>query len=236
MKIATRNLLADMILAALDDRVSAAALQCLATYCRTIAHAPQPMPIARFLHPAPEEEHEAVTAKLIVNPLLEWDLRDGSGQVTLSTNFSSELREIVDRLICFSAALDEWSPHEGIPQTLALQKGALLFNHHLFFEVHEVLEAQWVHERGEAKLFFQGLIQIAVAFYHRQNQNLRGALALLQDGLEKITFHQPGFLGLELQVFAFHLEPCRSELLRLGEEVCMQFREEMIPRLQFVSG
>jgi uncharacterized protein len=232
----TRNLLAEIMLSALDDRVSAAALQCLATYCRTIAHAPQPMPIARFLHLAPAEEHEAVTAKLIANPLLEWDLRDGSGQVTLSTTFSSEWREIVDRLICFGATLNEWSPHEGTPQSLALQKGALLFNRHLFFEVHEVLEAQWVQESGETKLFFQGLIQIAVAFYHRQNQNLRGTLALLQDGLEKITLHQPVFLGIELQEFVSQLEHCRAKLLRLGEEKCMQFREEMIPRLQLVNG
>ena len=235
MKIATRNLLADMMLTALDDRVSAAALQCLAAYCRTIEHAPQSMPVARFLHLAPEEEHGAVTAKLVANPLLEWDLRDGSGQVTLSTNFSSEWREIVDKLICFGVTLDEWSPHEGTPQTLALQKGALLFNHRLFFEVHEVLEAQWSQESGEAKLFFQGLIQIAVAFYHRQNQNLRGALALLQDGLNKVTLH-PVFLGIELQEFVTQLEHCRTELLRLGEEECKQFREEMIPRLHFVHG
>ena len=80
------------------------------------------------------------------------------------------------------------------------------------------------------------LIQIAVAFYHRQNQNLRGALALLQTGLEKITLHQPVFLGIELQEFVAQLEHCRTELLRLGEEECKQFREEMIPRLQFVHG
>lgn len=154
----------------------------------------------------------------------------------LSAQFSSEWREIIDKLVCFGAALDDWSPYEGTPQTLALQKGSLLFNHHLFFEVHEVLEAQWVQESGAAKLFLQGLIQIAVAFYHRQNRNLRGTLALLQDGLEKITLHQPVFLGVELQEFVSQLEHCRTELLRLGEERCLQFREELIPRLQFVNG
>ena len=168
MKIATRNLLADMMLTALDDRVSAAALRCLVAYCRTIEHVSQSMPVARFLQPAPEEIHEAVSAKLAANPLLTWDLCGGSVQVTLSTNFSSEWREIIDKLICFGAALDGWSPHEGTSQTLALQKGALLFNQHLFFEVHEVLEAQWLQESGDVKQFLQGLIQIAVAFHHRE--------------------------------------------------------------------
>ncbi len=236
MKIATRNLLADLMLTALDDRVSAAALQCLVAYCRTIEHDPQPMAVAGFLHPAPEEIHETVNVKLVANPLLAWDLRGGSGQVTLSTNFSSEWREIIDRLIRFGAALDEWSPHEGTSQALALQKGALLFNHHLFFEVHEVLEVQWLQESGAAKLFLQGLIQIAVAFYHRENHNLRGALSLLHDGMEKLILYQPVFLEIELQEFVSGLGQCRIELQRLGEAGLARFQEDRIPRLQFITG
>jgi len=142
----------------------------------------------------------------------------------------------VAKLTQYSVALDEWQPEEAASAiTTALRKGVLLFNHRLFFEVHEVLEAQWVQETGEVRRFFQGLIQIAVAFYHLGNHNLRGTLSLLQDGLEKITLHQPAFLGVELRDFSADLAACRDELLRLGPEGFTQFQTEMIPQMRFAT-
>ncbi len=233
MKISTRNLLAEMILTALDDRITAASVRCLAAYCRTVEKSPPSMTVTRFLQPAPEDAREAVRARLQTNPLLSWDLQGHSGHVTLSTTFSSEWGEIIDRLLRFGAALNEWSPTQEASQSRTLRKGALLFNHHLFFEVHEVLEAQWVQESGEAKLFLQGLIQVAVAFHHRENHNLRGALSLLQDGMEKILPYQPVFLGVELHDFITGLDQCGAELRRLGEEGLASFQEKLIPRLRF---
>ncbi|HJY82643.1 MAG TPA: DUF309 domain-containing protein, partial [Candidatus Binatia bacterium] len=147
MKISTRDLLAELLVGALDDQVAAAALRCLAAYCRAVKKTPPAMPIDRFLSPAPEAERENVLHLLKKNPLLSWDLRGRSGRVTLSPAFMSEWGEIVAKLVQYGAALEEWVPDETAPAiTYALRKGVLLFNHHLFFEVHEVLEAQWVKE------------------------------------------------------------------------------------------
>jgi hypothetical protein len=115
-----------------------------------------------------------------------------------------------------------------------LQKGVLLFNHRLFFEVHEILEEQWKQEEGDVRLFLQGLIQIAVAFHHLGNRNFRGAIGLLHDGLVKLAPHQPEFLNIEVQRFVSRLEACQQELRRLGPEHFPQFPPEMIPSLQFV--
>jgi len=234
MKITTRDLLADMLVEALENPVTAAVVRCLATYCQTVRKTPPSMAVDRFMQPAPEAEREQVLALLEKHPLLLWDLRGRSGRVTLSTVFASEWSEIVAKLIHYGAALAEWAPDETAPaQTTALRKGVLLFNHRLFFEVHEVLEAQWVNETGEEKRFFQGLIQIAVAFHHLGNHNLRGALSLLQDGMAKIAPHQPAFLGIELRDFLIDLQACRGELLQLGPEGLGSFPVEKIPRLRF---
>ena len=106
------------------------------------------------------------------------------------------------------------------------------FNHGLFFEVHEVLEVQWVQETGVEKQFFQGLIQIAVAFHHLGNRNLRGALALLSDGLEKIAPRQPEFLGVELVEFVRDVEACRVELMKLSEAKLNEFCWQKVPQLR----
>jgi len=236
MKIATRDLLAALLVEALDHAVAVAALRCLAAYCHTIKREPPALPLDRFLLPAPAAERDNVLRLLQENALLSWDLQGRPGRVSLAPAFTLEHAEIMAKLTQYSAVLDEWQPEEAAPAlTTALRKGVLLFNHRLFFEVHEVLEAQWVQETGEVKRFLQGLIQIAVAFYHLGNHNLRGTLSLLQDGLEKTTAHQPAFLGVELRDFSADLEACRAELLQLGPEGFAQLQPEMIPQMRFTT-
>ncbi|MGE0679714.1 MAG: DUF309 domain-containing protein [Candidatus Binatia bacterium] len=236
MKITTRNLLAELLIEALDDPIAATALQCLAQYSGVAAPFSPAITVEQLLEPTTASHYDVVLAKLQSTPLLAWDLSNSSGQVTLAAAFVAEGQEIRDKFTRFNTALHEWSSDtKDTPVRQALKKGALLFNHHLFFEVHEVLEAQWMLETGEEKRFLQGLIQIAVAFYHRERGNLRGALSLLQDGLEKVTPHRPTFLGIELEKFTQRLETCRAEMLRLGEAELSQFRSDLIPPLQIAG-
>jgi uncharacterized protein len=183
------------------------------------------------------------TRDLLVELLLEaWDepvpseaLRARTGD--LVAQCQSEQAEVTEKLTHYVAALKEWNaePQHSARET-ALRKAALLFNHHLFFEVHEVLEAQWRTENGNPRLFLQGLIQVAVAFYHLERRNFRGALSLLHDGLEKIVPHQPAFLGVELQEFVAQLTACYDELLRLGAEHIDEFSRVRIPQLRIKAG
>jgi len=62
-----------------------------------------------------------------------------------------------------------------------------LWNAHLFFEVHEVLEAVWKTAAGETRQALQGVIQIAVAFHHLAHGNPRGARSLLREGRERVA-------------------------------------------------
>jgi predicted metal-dependent hydrolase len=230
MKLATRDLLAELLVEALADPIAAEAIRCLATYCHTDRIA-LPVTVDSLLQPVPATRRERVVWLLQQSAFLTWDPPDGSGQVSLASEFIPEQAEVVAKLSQYGAALEEWVPDETASDlTTALRKGVLLFNHHLFFEVHEILEAQWVTEVGEEKRFLQGLIQIAVAFYHLGNSNLRGTLSLLQDGLEKIAPHQPAFLGIELRDFVAGLEACQKELQQLG-----QLRTTRIPQMRLIG-
>jgi predicted metal-dependent hydrolase len=73
----------------------------------------------------------------------------------------------------------------------ALRQGVEEFNRAYFFEAHETLEDLWRGTSGPLRLFYQGLIQLAVALYHLSNGNRRGALNLLGKGLDKLTAYQP---------------------------------------------
>ncbi len=79
-----------------------------------------------------------------------------------------------------------------------LRKGAEEFNSGRFFECHDTLEDVWRGVRGPARDFLQGLIQVAVGFYHLGNGNLRGAESQLEKGLGKLLGYGDDYLGMEL--------------------------------------
>ncbi len=214
MKVSTRDVLAGLIVEALDDAATAATLRGLVAYARTCEAEPHP-------------------------PALDEGLRSA-----LPPDCDSEWPAIRAKLIQYGAALDDWSG-ETWPELsrragasaleVVLQKSVMLFNHQLFFEVHEVLEPQWMKEQGEVKHFLQGLIQIAVAFYHLGRGNLAGTRSLLHEGLIKISPHSPVFLGVELRDFIAELETCRAVVLGLSPETSEQFSPDLIPRLRLIA-
>ncbi len=206
MKIATRDALAGLLLEALDDTTTAATLRDLAATARTGAAGPPPRVLAERLRP------------------------------TLTLDLDADWPAIRAKLLQYGAVLENWSGQTGgSALDGVLYKSVVLFNHHLFFEVHEVLEPQWMKERGEIKSFLQGLIQIAVAFYHLGRGNLAGARSLLHEGLIKISPHSPARLGLELWDFIAGLEKCQQVIAGLSPETCKQFSPDAIPRMRLVA-
>jgi predicted metal-dependent hydrolase len=79
-----------------------------------------------------------------------------------------------------------------------LRQGVEEFNRAYFFEAHETLEDLWRGTSGPLRLFYQGLIQLAVALYHLSNGNRRGALNLLGKGLEKLSAFQPSCQSIDV--------------------------------------
>ena len=83
------------------------------------------------------------------------------------------------------------------------EQGIDLFNEGRFFECHEAWEEIWKRSDGAAKLFYQGLIQAAVAILHAQRGNLEGARSLYEkaaDKLDPIPHEHMGLAVGELRV------------------------------------
>ena len=91
-------------------------------------------------------------------------------------------------------------PEPSVPdeERDALAKGVAQFNEGLFFECHDTLEEIWSGVRGPSRDFFQGLIQVAVGFYHLGNGNRPGAITLLHRSLERLGRYPARYAGVEL--------------------------------------
>jgi hypothetical protein len=66
------------------------------------------------------------------------------------------------------------------------RKGIEQFNDREFFECHEVLEALWNDQSEPEKQLTQGILQIAVGYYHYLRGNYEGTRRLFRRGLPRV--------------------------------------------------
>ncbi len=120
----------------------------------------------------------------------------------------------------------------GRPPEAAL-KGIEEFNRGEFYECHEHLEEAWRAETRRIRYLYQGILQVGVGFYHQQNGNWHGAVALLRRGIERLREFEPETLGIDVSALVRESEACLKELERLGRERVRDFDHTKIPRVRW---
>ena len=113
------------------------------------------------------------------------------------------------------------------------ERGVEEFNGRFFFEAHDTWEELWRETSGPDKLFYQGLIQTAVGFYHLSNKNYKGACSQFGKAISKLEQYRPTYHGLETQQILDRLRLCSSDAERLRNGETFQLEESKIPQIQF---
>jgi predicted metal-dependent hydrolase len=105
-----------------------------------------------------------------------------------------------------------------------------LFNDEKFYECHDVLEDIWFEKRDSSRDFYQGLIHLAVGFYHlKEKKNLTGALRQLDKSIKKLTQYKPGFEGIELEKLTKRIGRTVNEIKK-GDSFILK----SIPKIKFI--
>jgi uncharacterized protein len=113
-------------------------------------------------------------------------------------------------------------------------EGINKFNEGSFYECHDILEDVWFDIRGPSRRFYQGLIHLAVGFYHiLVRENPKGAVSQLSKGIEKLKDFEPKFQGVELARLLGEIETCLEEIRKSG---AIGFNPEFIPKIDFNSS
>src|SRR5206468_1229540 len=80
------------------------------------------------------------------------------------------------------------------------ENGIKKFNEGEFYDCHDILEDVWFEIRGSSRRFYQGLIHLAVGFFHlTRRNNLNGTLSQLNKGIIKLSDYSPEFQGVEIK-------------------------------------
>lgn len=85
-------------------------------------------------------------------------------------------------------------------------RGIELFNHGEYFDAHEVWEEPWQNSRGDRRLFYQALIQAAVALEHYRRGNPRSAATVWRNCRAKLVALPDHFMGMDLRAFVVDME------------------------------
>ncbi len=128
---------------------------------------------------------------------LGWFEPAGPGRVQLVGAHRAHGPSLAARSARAASMLRDWRDPDADDMTRLLDRAAALANRGLFFEVHELLEPVWFRATEPTRTALQGLIQIAVGFYHLENGNREGARSLLVLGLAK-TAEAGAILPLDL--------------------------------------
>jgi len=110
------------------------------------------------------------------------------------------------------------------------------FNQQEFYACHDTLEAIWLEASEPERTLYQGILQIAVAIYHLSNQNLRGAMILLGEGISRLSRYQPEYAGLDIQQLLVTCQTLLTELqqtsLKSTDRVDIAEYSQLLPKIE----
>ena len=84
---------------------------------------------------------------------------------------------------------------------------------------------------GSHRVFYQGLIQTAVGFYHLSNDNFKGACSQFGKALTKLEQYLPSFHGINTQQFVESVRSCLVDAEHLCEGSKVEFDVFRIPQI-----
>lgn len=108
-------------------------------------------------------------------------------------------------------------------------RGVEEFNQQQFYACHDTLEAIWMEAMEPQRTFYQGVLQIAVALYHLENENWRGAVTLLGEGMRRLRAYQPDYGEVDVTELVMQSAALLGVLQQSGAEQVGEVRRSLQP-------
>ncbi len=106
------------------------------------------------------------------------------------------------------------------------------FNKGQYFECHEFLEELWLQGNGPRELFYQAILQAAVALYHLERKNIFGAKSLFESSLKKFSEAPDFYMGLRVREFEEELKKFFIPIVEGGTERLLKMDRALVPKIQ----
>ncbi len=103
-----------------------------------------------------------------------------------------------------------------------------------YLEAHELFELIWMTKGGADRIFYQGLVHVAMGFHYLIVGDFDRAAAKLRRAAELLDDFAADYLGLDVETLRRSLASCRDRLAELGGSGISRFDRTLIPRLELL--
>ncbi len=118
---------------------------------------------------------------------------------------------------------------EGDADTL---EAVRTYNAGHYLEAHELFELIWMTRGGAEKIFYQGLVHVAMGFHYLLAGDFDRATAKLRRASELLDDFAADFLGFDVEALRRSIACCRHRLEELGIADITGFDRTLIPPLE----
>ena len=108
--------------------------------------------------------------------------------------------------------------HDSFVNDSRFEIGMNLFNSCQWYKSHDVFEEIWHETGGPERQLLQGILQVAVAQVHLENNNINGATILYGEALGRLKKFQLSNLGLDIEGLCKCVSR-RLEFLQIGKDL-----------------
>jgi predicted metal-dependent hydrolase len=112
-------------------------------------------------------------------------------------------------------------------------EGLRLFNKKQFFESHEELESAWRDEKGSIRYLYQGVLQVAVVYFHITRGNYEGAVRMYDRCMRLLKEYPDVCRGIHVGKLKNDLNAVIQEVQRLGVERINEFDQSLFKDLEW---
>ncbi len=121
---------------------------------------------------------------------------------------------------------------DGVLPPKAIE-GLKLFNEKKFFESHEELESAWRDEKGSIRYLYQGVLQVAVAYFHITRGNYEGAVRMRERSMKLLKDYPDVCRGIQVGKLKNDLDAVIQEVKRLGTERINEFDQSLFKDVEW---
>jgi hypothetical protein len=106
------------------------------------------------------------------------------------------------------------------------------YNAGRYLEAHELFEQIWMTKGGAEKIFYQGLVHLAMGLHYAATRDAGRASAKLRRAGELLQDFAPDFLGFDLDQLRRSVAACLARLAALGPADAARLEADLALRLQ----
>jgi predicted metal-dependent hydrolase len=95
---------------------------------------------------------------------------------------------------------------------MGLERGLELIRTGEYFEAHEELEDEWRDAPAAERDFLQGLVHVAIAWYHAERDNKPGCERQLEKAARRLEPYRPSHRGVDVDLVLAQVAEARRKV------------------------